>query len=125
MKTIFILSFNNLGLDFWKTHLHLDQSEKVYQFRKGEPLLKSINFRPDLVVIDDYFASQKPGDLNAQDVIDGIKAMLPKTKCLHISPSFSNDNQYDRENKVMRSNFNSDLLEKVRSWLLPKPKVTQ
>lgn len=113
MKNIFVLSFNNLGLDFWKKHLEIENVERIYQFTSAEKCLKSINCEPDLVIVDDYFSNMKEGDPDAYVVLEAIHTMLPNTICLHISPSHCYNAKFDPSTNTYSSNFNQDILNKM------------
>ncbi len=113
MKNIFVLSFNNLGLDFWKKHLEIQNVERIYQFTSAETCLKSLNCEPDLVIVDDYFSNTKEGDPDAIVVLEAIHTMLPNTICLHISPTHCYNAKFDPNTNTYCSNFNQDILNKM------------
>lgn len=113
MKAIFILSYNRLGLDFWKNHLELDQSDKVYQFRSGQECVQNFNQEPTLVIIDDYFAKCKEGDASSEDVIQILNQILPQTHVFHISPKNCGAEKTERNTRFVCSNFNQDVIAEI------------
>ena len=116
MKTVFILSYNNLGLDFWKNHLNLDESDKVYQFRKGDQCLRNMNCLPNLVIVDEYFAHIIGDDMDGEEVVRVISEKHAGANCFHISPN----NTYLEQSgvdEVFRSNFNHEVINKINAMI--------
>ena len=117
MKTVFILSYNSLGLDFWENHLELDNSDKVHQFRSGQDCIKSLNNKPSLIIIDDYFAKDKNGDAKSEEVIQIMTQIMPDVSVFHISPQNCNTENSKGKNNFMYSNFNQDIIADINENL--------
>jgi len=117
MKTVFILSYNSLGLDFWGDHLELGHSDKVHQFRSGQDCIKSLNHKPSLIIIDDYFANFKDGDARSEEVIQIMTQIMPDVAVFYISPQNCNTENPQGKNKFMCSNFNQDIISDINETL--------
>ena len=117
MKTVFILSYNSLGLDFWGDHLELGHSDKVHQFRSGQDCIKSLNHKPSLFIIDDYFANFKDGDARSEEVIQIMTQIMPDVAVFYISPQNCNTENPQGKNKFMCSNFNQDIISDINETL--------
>jgi hypothetical protein len=123
MKKVFILSHNSLGLDFWKNHLELSGSDKVYQFRSGQDCVKSLIQGPNLVIIDDYFANTQPGDAGSEEVIQIINEIMPDVRVFHISPSNCGSEMTHGHTKFVCSNLNQDVISDINETLNGNPIV--
>ena len=117
MKTVFILSYNSLGLDFWENHLELGHSDKFHQFRSGRDCIKSLNHKPSLIIIDDYFAKYKNGDARSEEVIQIMTQIMPDVSVFFISPQNCNTEHSRGENNFMCSNFNQDIIADINETL--------
>ena len=117
MKTVFILSYNSLGLDFWENHLELGHSDKVHQFRSGQDCIKSLHNKPSLIIIDDYFANYKYGDARSEEVVQIMNQIMPDVAVFYISPQNCNTENSQGKNKFMCSNFNQDIISDINETL--------
>lgn len=117
MKTVFILSYNSFGLDFWKNHLELSHSDKVHQFRTGQDCIKSLNHEPSLIVIDDYFANCAEGDVMSEEVIQILDEIMPEVMIFHISPKNCGAEKSHGNTKFVCSNFNQDVITDINETL--------
>ncbi|MGK0279235.1 MAG: hypothetical protein ACI9RU_002011, partial [Litorivivens sp.] len=82
-----------------------------------ENCLKSMNCEPDLIIVDDYFATTKAGQIDAKKVLQAFNIILPSTICLHISPTYCYNATFEAETNTYRSNFNQDILTKINVLL--------
>mgnify|MGYP006210930645 CR=1 FL=1 len=120
MTTVFILSYNSLGLDFWKNHLELSGSDRVSQFRSGQDCVKSLNHEPSLIIIDDYFANSPEDDAGSEEVIQIINEIMPDVKVFHISPRNCGSEMTHGHMKFVCSNFNQDVITDINETLNSK-----
>lgn len=123
MNCVFILSYNNLDISFWEQHLDLEKVESIYIFRQGNTCLNNLKLKPDMLIIDEYFAPKNKGALSAQDIITGVFSDTKETSVIHLSPEHYNNCTKDALHPHYRSNFNTGILD-VMNALIHQTKPT-
>ncbi|NNE55004.1 MAG: hypothetical protein HKN32_03215 [Flavobacteriales bacterium] len=121
MSKIVIVSYNNLGLDFWKNHLSLGSLDELLHFHSGNACIQANPAQTDIVIVDDYFGKPKPGDLGSAEAIRLIANMHPQAKCFHVSPEYCSVDPAGRPMNYRCSNFNGDVISEINSILIPTP----
>lgn len=111
MNCVFILSYNNLDISFWEQHLDLDKVESIYIFRQGSTCLNNLKLKPDMLIIDEYFAPKDSGALSAQDITLQVLDKRPETSIINLSPKHFTNCSRDTLYPHYRSNFNSEIIE--------------
>ncbi len=111
MKTIYVLGYNNLGADFWESHLTFNEENRVLFFRNGTSMLKHLQHQPDLIIVDDYFCEEPPEDHNFADVKIGLGIMASHIPTFFFSPKFSGKARKSLKMKHYYSSLDSSMLE--------------
>jgi len=112
-KTVYIISFNKLSLDFWKSHIN-EKHASVRIF--GNPLLavSEIHLRfPALVIVDEYFST--PNVPYAHRILKAITSGPMLANLIYLSPRFALETQSSTERipLVECSNFDVDFIDRV------------
>lgn len=117
MNCVFILSYNNLDISFWEQHLDLDKVESIYIFRQGSTCLNNLKMKPDMLIVDEYFAPKNPGALTTQDIVTGVLAKSPETNVVNLSPEHCNNCSRDILYPHYRSNFNTGIIQAMNDLI--------
>ncbi|NQX91047.1 MAG: hypothetical protein HRT74_02715 [Flavobacteriales bacterium] len=120
MNTLFILSYNNLDANFWQQHIPLDEVDKVCIFRNGSTCLNNLKLKPDMIIIDEYFAPKDSGSVTAKDIKDAALQECPDAVVFNLSPEFCNNAVRDVFHPHLQSNFNGTILSVMTEHILEK-----
>ena len=114
-KKIFIISYNNLPIDFWKAHLNY-KNAKLWLWKSPEHALNNLStVFPDIVIIDGYWAKESiTSCLNK--VLE--KKFISKIFCLSPKIEFDAKLIYI-DQRLSMSNFNNDVLKKINELIKP------
>lgn len=118
MNSLFILSYNNLQINFWEQHLDLDAVDNIYLFNKGATCLNNLTKLPEAIIIDEYFAPIESGSITADDIIQAVLLASPNTHVYHLSPAFCNNAVRDVIHPHYKSNFNQTILQVLNQQIM-------
>ncbi len=112
-KKIFIISYNNLPIDFWKAHLNFENAQ-VWHWQNSEQAISNLTtVWPDIIIVDGYWAKK-----SFQPCIESILSKKMKIKLFCFIPlDKSNTKLIHIDQRMTVSNFNSDVLEKINELI--------
>ena len=120
-KKIFIISYNKLPIDFWKSHINYEEA-RIWLWKSPEHAINNLStVFPDIVIIDGYWATESISSCL-------IKVLKEKniSKIFCLSPITDSDTKIiSIDNRLIISNFNSDVLKKINEWVTPSKILTQ
>lgn len=116
MKSITILSKNQLNLNFWTDYLALELCDNVVQFQQEEQLLEHLQDEPTFILVDSYFHE------NAMDAaVSRINTYVMNkgwnTVLIHLSPRFASE-YWSEQQAIIESNLNTDLINYINAVLI-------
>jgi len=120
-KNIFIISYNNLPIDFWNAHLDYENA-RLWLWKSSEHAINNLSkVFPEIVVIDGYWAKESISPCLIQ-VLN--KKFIPKIFC--ISPKIESDSKLiSIDRRLNISNFNNEVIKKINKLIKPSKKVNQ
>lgn len=118
MKDIYILGYNQLGLDFWSAHISFCKDCRILFFRDGKLLLKHLDNQPDLVIVDDYFCKEQHEEHGLKDLKIGLALVIPHITTFFFSPSFSGKTRKSSHINHFYSCLDSNILEYLNKLIL-------
>jgi hypothetical protein len=119
MKTVVLLSYNNLGLEFWNRHLNFNHNVEVHHFRTGKSCISAlaVGLKADVIIVDDYFARTEKGDYSGHEVVNKVSKKFTKIPCFHITPDLAEVANGNGDQHVVFSNFDESVLALINNSL--------
>ncbi|MBL4669482.1 MAG: hypothetical protein JKY30_09510 [Flavobacteriales bacterium] len=120
-KKIFIISYNNLPIDFWKAHLDYKNVE-LWLWKSPKHAINNLPIiYPDIVIIDGYWAKKS--------ILPCLIKVLNKkfiSNVFCISPKEESDARViSIDQRLSLSNFNNEVLKKINKLIKPSKKINQ
>lgn len=116
MKSITILSKNQLNLNFWNDYLALDLCDHVVQYQDEDVLQMQMKEGPTFLLVDSYFHED---DHNA--LVSQLEVTIAKkgwnTTLVHLSPRFAGE-YWSEQCGVVKTNLNTDLINYINAVLI-------
>jgi len=115
-KKIFIISFNQLGTDFWKEHLSLNNIDLWHWQTPQQGVDNVTTVWPDIIIIDGYWAKE-----SFKPYLETILKLNINTKLYCLTPKAGCRTQlipFDK--RLTFSKFSSSFINEVNNIIAPK-----
>ena len=118
-KKIFIVSFNELSIDFWKEYINFDNTE-LWHWKSPELAIDNLStVWPDMVIVDGYFSTEDylpfVDKINKANICSDLYCLTPR---VHI-----NENIISIDRKLIFSRFDSNILKEINENLIGEVEI--
>ncbi len=117
MDTIYILGYNDLGADFWSSHIEISEDTRMLFFKSGKSLLGHLKHTPSMIIVDEYFCENCPENHDFNDIKVGLGLLASHITTFFFSPSYTGRIHKSVRMNHFYSSFDPDMIDHINHQL--------